>query len=449
MVATVDFESLTRPVSAEAPCGADLELSGDIEYMSFIAGAESLLPKSYFGKDQAGNEGRPFDRAQINFEAQFDAAKPFLEKTRDLRLIGILAKLCILNRDFSGFIACIRAMAALLAAHWDDIHPRGEDGEFGLRAVTIESLDAMPTVVLPLQFLPLIEHSRLGNFSYRAYSIANGEIKPTEGEPKVDPAAIDRILTEVGLEELVGERQKIVELESALKQIGQTWREKCPSAPGVTFERLATTAAQIFTVLNTAIAKRDPSAALGAATSASAAGNGKEADTAKPAGEPAAVRITSTQHAGRALAATAAYFSRCEPSNPCLMMVRQAQDLLGKSFLEVLKVLIPDQVAKAAVNIGKEQFFSLPIERLAATATKAPAGAVNEPDPGAPIEPDFEVSTRTEALALLEEVGNYFRISEPSSPIPFLTERARDLAQRDFLSVLRALLPANTLKSGE
>jgi type VI secretion system protein ImpA len=448
MVATVDFESLTRPVSAEAPCGVDLELSGDIEYMNFVAGAESLLPKSYFCKDQAGNEGRPFDRAQINFEAQFDTAKPFLEKTRDLRLIGILAKLCILNRDFSGFIACIRAMASLLASHWDDVHPHGEDGEFGLRAVAIESLDAMPTVVLPLQFLPLIEHNRLGNLSYRAYSIAKGEIQPTEGEPKVDPAAIEKILAEGELEELVGKRQKILELETALKQIGQTWREKWPSGPSVTFERLATTVAQIFTVLNTAIAKRDPSAALGAA-SVSAAGNGKEADAAQPAAQPAAVRITSAEHAGRGLAAVGAYFSRCEPSNPCLMMVRQAQDLLGKSFLEVLQVLIPDEVAKAAVNIGKEQFFSLPIERLAATATKAPAGAVNEPDAGAPTEFDFDVRTRTEALALLEEVGNYFRVSEPSSPIPFLTERARDLAQRDFLSVLKALLPANTLKSAQ
>ena len=74
---TVDFESLTKPVSAEDPCGPDLELSGDVDYMNFVAGAEGMLPKSYFGKDKAGNEGRPFDRTSINFEAQFSAAKPF------------------------------------------------------------------------------------------------------------------------------------------------------------------------------------------------------------------------------------------------------------------------------------------------------------------------------------------------------------------------------------
>ena len=47
-------------------------------------------------------------------------------------------------------------------------------------------------------------------------------------------------------------------------------------------------------------------------------------------------------------------------------------------------------------------------------------------------------------VTLLEQVGHYFRMAEPSSPIPFLTDRARDLAQRDFLSVLKALLPAGT-----
>src|SRR4051812_36477914 len=111
---TVDFESLTAPVSAEAPCGVDLELAGDMGYLNFLAGAEGMLPKSFFGKDQAGNEDRPFDRSSIDFEAQFNAAKPFLEQTRDIRLLGILAKFCILNRDLAGFIACIRGIGELL-----------------------------------------------------------------------------------------------------------------------------------------------------------------------------------------------------------------------------------------------------------------------------------------------------------------------------------------------
>jgi type VI secretion system protein ImpA len=59
----------------------------------------------------------------------------------------------------------------------------------------------------------------------------------------------------------------------------------------------------------------------------------------------------------------------------------------------------------------------------------------------------FEIQNRSQALALLEQVGNYLRSAEPSSPIPYLVDRARDLAHRDFLSVLKALLPTDSLKS--
>jgi type VI secretion system protein ImpA len=59
----------------------------------------------------------------------------------------------------------------------------------------------------------------------------------------------------------------------------------------------------------------------------------------------------------------------------------------------------------------------------------------------------FEIQNRAQALALLEQVGNYLRSTEPSSPVPYLIDRVRDLAHRDFLSVLKALLPTDTLKS--
>jgi type VI secretion system protein ImpA len=440
-MATVDFESLTKPVSEEAPCGDDLELSGDMDYMNFMAGAEGLLPKSFFGKDQSGNEGRPFDRSTIDFDAQFNAAQTFLAKTRDLRMVGLLAKFCILNRDLSGFTACVRAISALLAERWDDVHPRAEDGDYGFRMVAIEALEAAPTVILPLQFLPLIEHKRLGTLSYRNYLIATGAVKPTEGESKIDLPSVEKVLQEVELEMLVERRQQVMELDTALKQIRAVWMDKCSSGPAVSLDSLPTCVGGIFTLLNGTIVRRDPSAALDAPKAAAdGAGDGQEAAAASVG------QISSAAQAGCALAAAAAYFGRSEPSNPALLLVKQAQGLLGKSFLEVMQLLVPDHVAKAAVNIGKEQYFILPVQRLAAAVGSgaavdaAPAGS----EGGA--EPQFDARTRLEALALLEQVGQYFRSAQPSSPIPFFTDRARELATSDFLSVLKALLPADALK---
>lgn len=444
-MAAVDLEVLGKPLSPTDPCGADLELSGDIEYMNFVAGAEGLLPKSYFGRDANGNEGRPFDRSQIPFDAQLEAAAKFFDKTRDLRLIGIIAKLSILNRDLAGFSACIRALTTLLETQWDNVHPRGEDGDFGLRAVAVESLEVMPTIVLPLQFLPLLQHNRLGSLTYRGVLIARGEVIPTVGEEKTDPVTVEKILSEAELDALRSVRQQVADLNTAVKQIQTIWVEKCSSGPTINIERFAGTVEQIFTTLDAALEKRSPSAP--AEPAAEATSDGQPADPAKPVAAAAAnARIASTGHAARALDAAAKYFSQHEPSNPALMIVRQAQALLGKSFLEVLKVLIPEQVSKATVNIGKDQYFAMPVERLAAASGNAGAAA-NAPQTDGQLDVAIEIHTRIEALALLEQVGNYFRVAEPSSPIPFLTERARDLAQRDFLSVLTTMLPANTLKN--
>jgi type VI secretion system protein ImpA len=439
-MATVDFESLAKPVSADTPCGVDLELGGDVGYLNFLAGAEGMLPKSFFGRDQAGNEGQPFDRRSIDFEAQFGAAKPFLEQTRDLRLLGILAKFCILDRDLAGFVTCIRAISALLETHWEDVHPRGEGGDFGLRMVAIEGLDAIPTVVMPLQFLPLVEHERLGAFCYRNYMIAKGEIPPRGEDQPADLASVEKILNEAELSILVQRRGQLAALATALKQIRQTWLTNCPSGPAAALERLPINVTQILALFDAVIARRDPSAA----TAAAADGLGDSAGAASEPGVPVAIgTVTTSVHAAAALAAVANYFSSREPSNPALLLVRQAHALIGKSFLDVLRTLVPAQVERAAFNIGREQVFQLPIERLSSFAEEASAQAS---DP-AINDAAFEIQSRAQALALLDRVAGHLRSSEPSSPIPYLIDRARDLAQRDFLSVLKALLPADGLKS--
>lgn len=57
----------------------------------------------------------------------------------------------------------------------------------------------------------------------------------------------------------------------------------------------------------------------------------------------------------------------------------------------------------------------------------------------------FSAETRGEALALLAETATYLRTAEPANPIPWLIDRARALADKDFLSVLHDVLPKHAL----
>jgi type VI secretion system protein ImpA len=441
-MADIEFATLAGPVSDEEPCGPDLDLDGDPDYMNFIARAEGLLPATYF----SGPEGRPFDRTTIDFAAEFAIAAPLLERTRDIRLLALLAKLFILNRDLTGFAACIGLTDTLLSERWDDVHPKAMDGDFGIRMAALESLDDMPPVVFPMQYLPLVNHRRLGPITYRSWMIATGEAKPREGEAILEPAAIETGLMEVELPALIETRGQFQGLQSALGNLREICVDRAGADRAAKLERLPDLVGKILTLLEGVVIKRDPSLATAQAEGAETAADGNGAagaSSAIPAGA-----VASTRDVADALAAIAEYFGRHEPSSPALLLVRQAEQLMGKSFLEVMRVLVPNHMEQAAVQIGKDrQIFDLPIERLSAFAEGLPVPeeeAAEATDDAAPRR--LQAKTRGDAIRLLDQVGTYYRVAEPSSPVPFLTDRARSFAERDFLSLLKELLPEGAFK---
>jgi type VI secretion system protein ImpA len=429
-MAEIDLAALISPISEGEPCGPDLDLAGDADYMNFVAKTESLIPSSFF----SGPEGQPFDRSSIDFAAELAAMKPLLADTRDIRLLVLLAKLLILNRDLAGFETAVRAIQELLNQYWDTVHPRGDDGVFNARAAAIETLDDLPPVIFPLQYTPLVRHPRLGAISYRHYMIASGEVQAREGEETPDLTAIENALMEVELAELVAALGSIDSMRTALADIRSVCVDRAGIEQAPSLERLPGLVDKIRTLLNGFVVKRDPSAAL-----AGGAGEGAEAGAAVPevTGE-----VRSLADAAAALAAIADYFVRKEPSNPALLLVRQAEQLMGKSFVEVMQILVPTHVEQAAIYIGKEQTLQLPIGRLSElVSSSGESPAANGDDSELPPR-HLEANTRADAIRLLDQIGIFYRAAEPSSPLPYLTDRARDLANRDFLSLLKHVLPA-------
>ena len=464
-MAGIDFATLAGAVSDEQPCGPDLDLDGDPDYMNFVARTEGLLPITFF----SGPEGKPFDRTSIDFDAEFAAIAPILGRTRDIRLLVLLAKLYVLNRDLGGFAGCIAIIDALLNERWDDVHPHGTDGDFAIRMAALESLDDMPPIIFPLQYLPLVNHRRLGPLTYRAWMIATGDAKPREGEAVLDPAAIESAMLETELAELVETRGQFQTLQANLRHIREICVDRTGGERAAKLERLPGLVDKILTLMNGIVVKRDPSLAV-AETGASDGAESASGTSAIPTGA-----VASISDVADARAAIGDSFGRFEPSNPALLLVRCARELMGKSFLDVIRALVPDHLEQAAVHIGKDQqAFDLPIARLSEYAEVLGAAEQDHEPSDPPVEQDQEVSdppteqdqeasdppaepasrrlrarTRDDAIRLLEQIATYYRAAEPSSPIPFLTERARSFAQRDFLSLLKEILPEGALKGPE
>ena len=413
---------LCIPLSESDPCGPDLDLSGDAEYLNFFAQTEGMLPSVFFSAE----DGKPFDRASIDLPRQIEAIAPLWERSRDLRLLVLRARLTILNRDLAGFAVSIAAIAEWLENFGDEVHPRAADGDLGARVAVLGSLE-LPTVVFPLQYVPLCEGRRIGAVTYRSWMIASGEVKPRASEQKHPPPMLTDAIADAPAEVLAATRKHVTMLKTSLARIRNVFMLRDVS---LGLENLPALVDRIQGLV-------DPQAAQREETVADA-----ENDIA-PAGDAPA----SLADAQQALAAIADYYSRSEPSSPTLPLVRQAHQLIGKSFFEVMSILVPTQMDKAAFQIGADQFFELPVGKLSKLPEAEPA-AENSPSSARPGgSPQYRVTSRAQAIALLEQVQRFFRHAEPSSPVPMLCDRARALAERDFMAVLKEVLPKAALKT--
>lgn len=467
-MAALNFADFSGPVSADDLCGPDPE--EDAGFTNIIAHLEVALPTSYFAPRPDGRLVA-FDRATIDFPAAFGDLAKILKLSRDIRVLVLAGKLCLLNRDIPGFAACLGLITDHLSEHWDEVHPRAEQGDFILREVALQSLDDLATVVLPLQHAPLLISRRIGPLVFRSQLVAAGTIQPEEEEQHPDAGAIQAALAETDVAELQAAFAHVVAIRDAIARIRATWSERAGGG-AVSFPRLSALVGQIIGFLEPVVGARMPAAPADQPIEAGM----PVAASVGPAGLPPG-SCASVAEARAALAACLGYFRRAEPSSPAVLLIGQAQRLIGKSLIEVIQIMFPEHVDKAMLEIGTEPRFQLPLERLNASdgydqpddgAKEAPsesweeaeegpddAVAELEAEPGqgsetgpaavapAPVGAPLVagVATRAEAVGRMKAVAGFYRQVEPSNPIPLLMDKACGLAQHDFMSLLSDILP--------
>ncbi|WP_336812483.1 type VI secretion system protein TssA [Bosea sp. MMO-172] len=468
-MAGLNFAELTKPISADEPCGPDLE--DDLDFMNATARLEVALPASYFRRDDDGRQVA-FDRTSIEFPAAFADLGKLLERSRDLRLFVLAAKLTILNRDVPGFAASLSAMADLLGLYWEEAHPRAMDGDFVMREVALQGLDELATVVLPLQHAPLFVSRRIGPFMFRSQLVASGETKLVDGEQHPDAGAIQAALGEVDADDLVAVLGHVGAARDALARLRSTWLEKAGVDHPLGFPRLAALLDQIAAFLDAAVARRVPGHQAAGPEPAATGPQGSAANAATFS--PGS--LSSILHVKDTLSACLGYFRKTEPSSPAVLLIGQAQQLIGKSLIEVIQIMFPDQVDKAVFEIGDQRRFRLPLERLPAPdgyeaesdADESYGDSSDEAEDGydgdaeaseegseeevaveaaeAAPAPDtassaIVIGSRADAVSAMRAVAAFYRQVEPSHPTPLLMDKACALAQHDFMSLLGNILP--------
>ncbi len=252
-------------VSETDPCGPDLDLEGDPEFMNFLAATEGLLPASYYA----------FNRASIDFPAALQTAEALLKRTLDVRLLALMAKLSILNRDIAGFARRLGNIGWLVSEHWEAVNPRPEGDDASGRIAQLMTLEDNAVVLLPLQYAPLLDTNREGVLSYRDQLLATGAVQPrsvtlynlkgekqtTEPEQFMAPNAIARVLGDVEIGKLASVAETFKNLGASIQSIRAATTKHVGFENGVELPKLAKLVAEMAEFLRAPLVRRDPSLA--------------------------------------------------------------------------------------------------------------------------------------------------------------------------------------------
>jgi type VI secretion system protein ImpA len=325
MIEPAELESLTRPITAELPCGASLEDSRELA---------SFTAYRIFG------QGNPWDPAQTPDWPTIRArALETLGRTKDLRLLAHFGAAVLRIDGLGGFCQVLQVAPQWLEGFWEQVYPGpDEDGIF--RRNALSCLADRIAIVDALRRAALVSNRQLGTYSLRDIELSSGALQPAEADIAIaQPAQIAAAFAATPPAALADLVAVVSAALQAVKRIDLKMREAAGTEAVPELQPLTMQLQRVDKVLREHLASH-PDAASAEVV----------AEPGAPTAAPATLAtgpIRSRQDAIRALDAVALFFSQTEPSSPVPMFVDRAKRLIAKNFFEVLEDIVPDAVDPA------------------------------------------------------------------------------------------------------
>ena len=345
MNASWQGSELLEPISAENPCGQNLEdtalLSSFDAYRVFGRGGPLDPPP---GTPEPESEtkaledkrDRPPDWGEVR-ERSLEA----LRQSKDLRLLAHLSAALLRTDGLVAFAQTVHIASQWLETYWEQTYPP-IDGDGILRRNALNCFADPFAIVDRVRRVPLVTSRQHGIFSLRDIDLATGQGTPAKGEARPDEAQINAAFAGLQGEDLTGLIEQVSVSSRALKTIEGRMRSDLGTEAAPDFAPVSTQLARIEKVLRAQLAARPD-----------AAQSGEGVDGEQPgarAGFSGVIR--SREDAVRALEAVSTYFRTNEPSSPVPLFCDRAKGLIAKGFLEVLADIVPDAVGPARAAGG-------------------------------------------------------------------------------------------------
>ncbi len=328
------IEALSKPVSEDLPSGENLEYDPQYTEMENLFETKPESSLEGYDKDDAGPDWKGVEKL----------AGALAEKTRDLRVQVYASIASIHTRGLPALRDNLELLRIYVEDFWDTVHPQldpEDDNDPTLRMNTLEMLNEHSLISMALNRVELVELKGLGRFGVREVELAQGKETPDEGEEVPDINLIRQAFLRSDPEHVQALCSSVSESIQLLADIDNCWREKTGDSLSLG------NATKALKKVSAILAEFVPSQA------------GQEMDETAEAGDtsgntpPAASgAINSRADVVRMLDKICEYYSAHEPSSPIPLLLRRAQRLVEKSFLEILEDMVPDGLKQAQIVSG-------------------------------------------------------------------------------------------------
>jgi len=329
------IEAFRKPVSEEMPSGENLEYDPQYQEMENLFETKPESSLEGYDKDDGGPDWKGVEKL----------TRALLARTRDLRVQVYAVIASIHTSDLLVVRDNLKLLKIYLDEFWDTVHPQldpEDNNDPTLRLNTLEMLNEYSLITLPLERVKLVELKGMGRFSVHEVEIAQGKETPDEGEEVPDINAIRQAFARSEPDNLAALRLAVDEAGELLVEMDSVWKDKAGDPEGLNFGVAVKALQKISSVLDEFMLSQTA---------------GEAGETAPEQGEPGSAPVMSGVIHGRAdvvrvLDKICEYYSVNEPSSPIPLLLRRAQRLVEKSFLEILEDMVPDGVKQAKIVSG-------------------------------------------------------------------------------------------------
>ncbi len=295
----LDLPLLLAAVSANSPCGEDLEY--DAQFLQLERDAQGKPERSM------GDSIQPAEPPAWRVIEQSSTA--LLQRSKDLRITHFLTQSSLALEGFSGLRDALELIHQLLQQYWGELYPLLDADDDNDPTVRVNALSGLAC------------------------------------EESLSPDELSGALRDTDPDELQAVRNAITEARTTLDAIESYVSEQVGSAQGVDLSALR----QPLKLALQVLAEYAPGGAVPASDSSDSSDEDAgyaSAEVPAVAAPRASGEIGNRDDVLRSLDRILAYYTRHEPSSPLPVLLNRAKNLVHADFEAIVRNLIPDGMSQ-------------------------------------------------------------------------------------------------------